>query len=53
MNKIEYVTGRDGNAWFCHGPNFINLQESPCAYGDTELEAMLSYVKLIYSQWWL
>jgi hypothetical protein len=39
----------DGNAFICHSANdFINLQESDnYAYGDTELEAVINYLKLM------
>jgi hypothetical protein len=46
MEKIEYQVGMDGNSWFCHGPDFVNLQESTVAFGDTEEEAILEYCKL-------
>lgn len=42
---IELVIGMDGNAWFCHGPDFINLQESEVEFGETEEEAVMAYLK--------
>lgn len=32
-------TFRDGNAWCCVHPDFINLQESPAGFGATPEEA--------------
>lgn len=33
------VFSRDGNMWCAHRPDFVNLQESPCGFGETKREA--------------
>jgi hypothetical protein len=35
-NNLIY--GQDGNQMTCHRNTFINLQESPCGFGNTEEE---------------
>lgn len=37
--------GMDGNQRYARGLNFINLQESPCGFGDSYLEAMADLCK--------
>jgi len=37
---------RDGNAWCAHGADFLNLQESNCAFGSTPDEAVSEYLKI-------
>lgn len=37
-------TFKDGNAWCAVWPDFVNLQESPAAFGDTEKEAIEALV---------
>lgn len=39
--KLNIVLERDGNAWCAHYEDFINLQESPAAFGDTTFEAVI------------
>jgi hypothetical protein len=34
MDNLIY--GQDGNQFTCHRNSFVNLQESPCGFGDTE-----------------
>ena len=34
------LVDRDGNMWCASGPGFKNIQESPCGFGETKLEAM-------------
>lgn len=34
---------KDGDSWIAHGPDFVNLQESPLGWGDTPNEAALDY----------
>jgi hypothetical protein len=34
---------KDGNAWCAHGEDFINLQESNAAFGETPKEAVKQY----------
>ena len=42
---------KDGEAWFCVGEGFINLQESDnYAFGDTKKEALDNYYNLMSSQ---
>jgi len=36
----SYLVTRDGNSWCASGPGFINLMESPNAFGDTPLDAL-------------
>lgn len=36
---------KNGNQWCAHGPDFVNLQESPSGWGDTPNEAALDYQK--------
>lgn len=35
----------DGNKWCATNPDFINLQESPAAFGDTPEEAIAALAK--------
>lgn len=37
---IDIVFGMDGDQHFAHRPDFVNLQESLCGFGDTEQEAL-------------
>lgn len=50
MESIEYQVGMDGNAWYCHGLDFVNLQESLVAFGETEDEAIIEFFKLYIQQ---
>ena len=36
----EVVYGMDGNQHTAHRTDFVNLQESPCGFGNTEKEAL-------------
>lgn len=36
---------KDGNKWFAHGVEFINLQESISGWGKTPREAVEDYLK--------
>ena len=38
---------RDGEKWCCVFGDFINLQESPAGFGDTQAEAFNN----LYQQW--
>lgn len=33
----------DGNAWMCHGADFVNVQESDVAFGETWADAQAGY----------
>jgi hypothetical protein len=46
-NYVKIVLGSDGNQKIAYGKNFTNLQESPCGFGDTYLEAMADLCKQI------
>ena len=35
----EFVYGIDGDQITCYRMDFVNLQESPCGFGDTKEEA--------------
>lgn len=50
MESIEYQVTMDGNAWVCHGPNFVNIQESIVGWGDTEEEAIIDYCRAYINQ---
>lgn len=39
-NYKKVVYGQDGNQVCAHYEDFINLQESPCGFGDTEEDAL-------------
>lgn len=39
-SKLNIEIGLDGNAWYAHYAEFINLQESPCGFGNSPQEAM-------------
>lgn len=39
LPKADVIFGIDGNRHTCRRPDFINLQESLCGYGDTHAEA--------------
>lgn len=41
------VFGRDGNMWFAHRQDFVNLQESPAGFGATKLEAAAELCKAL------
>lgn len=44
----EIQVEKDGNAFCCHGVNFVNLQESDnYAFGDTFEESIVNYRKTI------
>lgn len=40
-----FVFEKDGNQWCAHKKDFKNLQESPCGFGDTCLEASANLCK--------
>ena len=44
-NYYGIILGSDGNSKTATLQNFINIQESPCGFGDTYLEAMSSLCK--------
>ena len=46
-DRIGCVLGVDGNQKTATRGDFINLQESPCGFGDTYLEAMADLAKLL------
>ena len=35
----EFIFGIDGDQITCYRLDFINLQESPCGFGDTKTQA--------------
>ena len=37
---VDVRLRRDGSAWCATKRDFVNLQESPCGFGDTPLEAI-------------
>ena len=39
-NYLDFKLFKDGNQWCAAPSDFINLQESPCGFGDTALDAM-------------
>jgi len=39
-NWNSILFGVDGNQQTAHFDDFINLQESPCGFGDTQLDAL-------------
>ena len=41
----DVIYGQDGDQYIAHRPDFINLQESPCGFGDTEEEAKSDLIK--------
>jgi len=41
------VITKDGNQWCAVGPDFINLQESPAGFGDTQKEAKINLMILV------
>ena len=45
--EYELVLGIDGNKRTCRGVNFMNLQNSPCGFGDTFDKAVADYLKQI------
>ena len=34
------LINRDGNTWCASGPGFVDIQQSPCGFGETKLEAI-------------
>lgn len=46
IKHANIVFGLDGNQYTAHFDEFLNLQESPCGFGDTPEEA----VKHLYEQ---
>ena len=44
-DRIGCVLGEDGNKKTATRVDFVNLQESPCGFGDTRLEAMADLAK--------
>jgi len=45
--SVEFKCFPDGAAWCCVGADFINIQESDCAFGDTWQEAVDKYVESV------
>lgn len=43
--KTDEVFGTDGNKFTCRRPDFVNLQESLCGFGDTMEEAKADLLK--------
>ena len=43
--RIGVIAKMDGNMWCCHTEDFINLQESPCGFGETILDALIELCK--------
>ncbi len=37
---------KDGDAWMAHYDDFINLQESPCSFGDSPQEAVDNLIEI-------
>ena len=46
-NYLGIILGSDGDQKTAYGKNFTNLQECPCGFGDTYLEAMADLCKQI------
>lgn len=44
-NYLNIEIGNDGDSKFARLKNFINLQESPCGFGETYLDAISSLCK--------
>ena len=42
--KVTYVVEKDGNMWCAHYEEFENIQESPCAFGETKEIALLAFI---------
>lgn len=40
VERRGLLVNRDGDMWCASGPGFKNIQESPCGFGKTKLEAM-------------
>jgi hypothetical protein len=40
LKPTLFIYGVDGDKITCKRPDFINLQESPCGFGDTHQEAL-------------
>ena len=36
---------RDGDSYMASWGDFTNIQESPCAFGDTPAEAIMNFLK--------
>lgn len=45
--EYEVVLGLDGDKKTCRGISFIDLQNSPCGFGDTFDKAVIDYLKQI------
>jgi hypothetical protein len=43
--RVGCVIKTDGNAWCAIRPDFVSIQESPCGFGETKLEAMADLCK--------
>lgn len=39
------VVDMDGTDFCAHFVNFINMQESPCGFGNTPLEAVKNFIR--------
>ena len=46
-NLIKVDFKRDGDSWCVHKKDFTNIQESPCGFGDTILEALSELCKAL------
>lgn len=44
-DRLGIVVQRDGDAWFLHRKDFINIAESPAGFGRTMLEALADLAK--------
>lgn len=42
MNK--YIVEQDGDKWFAHYDDFINLQESEARFGKTPWDALRNFI---------
>ena len=47
LNIVLDMNGMDGNQHTACFEDFINLQESPCGFGDTEKEAILNLIEQV------
>ena len=44
--RVEFKCYQDGDQWCCVGPEFENIQESNCSFGDTQEAAIEKYIDL-------
>lgn len=47
---ITVIIRKDGDAWFAHGPDFIDLVSSDAEFGSTPEEAATKYLRLIETE---